>query len=144
MDILKAAGDSQLCAGHISGCEAGVHAMTDTQVDDQTEAVLLIDASNDFNFLNREAAMKNIQSLCPPLAKIVVNTYVLLQRTSLHRWGGHPLTRKDYPRGSPGHVYQCYSHYPTHLYADNASVGGKLDNLRSWWNKIQEVGPLFG
>ena len=74
--ILKAAGDSQLCAGHISGCEAGVHAMTDTQVDDQTEGVLLVDASNVFNFLNREAAMKNIQSLCPPLAKIVVNTYI--------------------------------------------------------------------
>ena len=49
--------------------------MADTQVDDQTEAVLLVDASNVFNFLNREAAMKNIQSLCPPLAKIVVNTY---------------------------------------------------------------------
>ena len=54
MDILKAAGDSQLCAGHISGCEAGVHAVADTQVDNQTEAVLLIDARNVFNFLNRE------------------------------------------------------------------------------------------
>ena len=71
MDILKAVGDSQLCAGHISGCEAGVHAMTDIQVNDQTEAVLLVD----FNSLNREAAMRNIQSLCPTLAKIVVNTY---------------------------------------------------------------------
>ena len=28
-------------------------------------------------------------------------------------------------------------------YADNASAGGKLDNLRSWWNKINEIGPLF-
>ena len=58
---MKAAGDSQLYAGHISSCDAGVHAMADTQVDDQTEAVLLIDARNVFNFLNREAAMKNIQ-----------------------------------------------------------------------------------
>ena len=24
------------------------------------------------------------------------------------------------------------------------SVGEKLDNLSSWWNKIQEVGPVFG
>ena len=29
-------------------------------------------------------------------------------------------------------------------YADDASAGGTLDNLRSWWNKDQEVGPLFG
>ena len=71
MDILKAVGDRQLCAGHISSCEAGVHVMTDIQEDDQTEAVLLVDASNAFNSLNREAAMRNIQSLCPPL----VNTY---------------------------------------------------------------------
>ena len=68
MDILKAAGDSQLCAGHISGCEAGVHAMTDIQVDNQTEAVLLVDPSNTFNALNREAAMRNMQSL-PTLSK---------------------------------------------------------------------------
>ena len=54
------AGDSQLCAGHINGCEAGVHAMTGIQVDDQTEGVLLVDASNAFNSLNRESAMRNI------------------------------------------------------------------------------------
>ena len=49
--------------------------MTDIQEDDQTEAVVLVDTSNAFNSLNREAAMSNIQSLCPPLAQIVVNTY---------------------------------------------------------------------
>ena len=36
---------------------------------------------------------------------------------------------------------KCVNHI---WYADDASRGGKLDNLRSWSNKIQEVGPLFG
>ena len=36
---------------------------------------------------------------------------------------------------------KCVNHF---WYADDASAEGKLDNLRSWWNKIQEVGPLFG
>ena len=66
-DIQDAAG--QVCAGHISGCEAAVHAVYDSQ---PTEAVILVDA---FNSLNREAALRNIQQLCPSLSKIIINTY---------------------------------------------------------------------
>ena len=40
-----------------------------------TEAVILVDACNALNSLNRESALRNIQHLCPPLAKILVNTY---------------------------------------------------------------------
>ena len=153
MDILKAAGDHQLCAGHVSGCEAGVHAMTDIQEDDQTETVLLVDASNAFNSLNREAAMRNIQSLCPPLAKIVVNTYrnnaplfidgeVIPSQEGTTQ--GDPLAMCIYAIATIPLIRKlprCVNHI---WYADDASAGGKLDNLRSWWNKIQEVGPVFG
>ena len=41
----------------------------------QTEAVILVDASNAFNSLNRETALRNIQQLCPPLSIIIINTY---------------------------------------------------------------------
>ena len=40
-----------------------------------TEAVLLIDASNAFNSLNRQVAFYNLQYLCPSLATIFLNTY---------------------------------------------------------------------
>ena len=43
MDILKAAGGIQLCAGHISGCEAGIHAMAEIQSDEGVEAVLMVE-----------------------------------------------------------------------------------------------------
>ena len=114
MDILKAAGDRQLCAGHISGCEAGIHAMMEMQLDERTKAVLPVDASNAFNSLNRQAAMRNIQGLCPPLAKNVVCTY---HNAPLFIDGEVvPLQlRRDHSRGSPGHVYLCHCHYPTHL-----------------------------
>ena len=42
---------------------------------DETDAVLLIDTSNDFNSLNRQAALRNVQHLCPTLATILINTY---------------------------------------------------------------------
>ena len=48
--------------------------------DPNTEAVLLADASNAFNCLNRQAALQNILSLCPSIAPALVNT----NRSSAH------------------------------------------------------------
>ena len=43
--------------------------------DDSTEAVILIDASNAFNALNRKAALHNIQHLCPEFATFTKNLF---------------------------------------------------------------------
>ena len=67
VDIQAAAGPIQLCVGHQSGCEAAVLAMRQVFESMEDEAVLLVDASNAFNSLNRQAALHNIQHLCPPL-----------------------------------------------------------------------------
>ena len=42
---------------------------------DETDAVLLIDASNAFNALNRSAALHNVRVLCPIVAVYAINTY---------------------------------------------------------------------
>ena len=60
LDILEPAGYSQLCAGQDAGNEAAVHAMRAIYDDPSTEAVLLVDASNAFNNLNRHVALHNI------------------------------------------------------------------------------------
>ena len=152
-DILNAAGSFQLCSGHASGCEAGIHAMTEIQSDDQAEAVLLVDVSNAFNSLNREAAMRNVQALCPSLAKIVVNTYrdstplFIDGETILSQEGttqGDPLAMSIYAIATVPLIRKLPNTVNHIWFADDASAGGKLGNLRSWWNKIREVGPLFG
>ena len=81
-DAIDASGSFQVCAGHKSGIEAAIHAMQFTQCNsrsifdaDETDAVLLIDASNTFNAMNRAAALHNIRVLCPTLAIYVINTY---------------------------------------------------------------------
>ena len=51
-DIQEAAGAHQLCAGQLSGVEAAVHAVRNVFDDGNTEAVLLVNASNAFNSLN--------------------------------------------------------------------------------------------
>ena len=68
-------GPLQVCAVHISGCEAAVLAMRQVYESQQTEAVILVDASNAFNALNRNTALRNIQHLRPSLSKILINTY---------------------------------------------------------------------
>ena len=53
--VSEAAGSLQLCAGQESGAEAAIHAMHDIFADNDTEAVLLIDAENAFNSINRKS-----------------------------------------------------------------------------------------
>ena len=57
LDVQKAAGPLQLCAGQSAGVEAAVHAMRDFYEDDESEGVLLVDADNAFNKINREAVL---------------------------------------------------------------------------------------
>ena len=67
-DIQDAAGSLQLCAGQISRCEAAahsvrsaVHSVQEVFQNEDTEAVLLVDASNAFDYLNRMSALHNIR-----------------------------------------------------------------------------------
>ena len=74
-DILDIAGPLQLCAGQEAGCEAAVHAIRCIFESQDTEAILLVDASNAFNCLNRETALRNTLHLCPSLGRVLINTY---------------------------------------------------------------------
>ena len=51
-DITDAAGPLQLSAGQEAGDEASIHAIQDIFANEDTEAVLLIDAENAFNSIN--------------------------------------------------------------------------------------------
>ena len=74
-DVINVSGAMLVCAGQKSGGEAAIHAMLDIFEADETDAALLVDASNAFNSLNRAAALNNIRVLCPLIATYVANTY---------------------------------------------------------------------
>ena len=74
-DLQDATGSLQVCAGQIAGMEAAIHAMHSAFQNNDTEAILLVNASNAFNSLNRQAALHNIRHLCPSLAPILINSY---------------------------------------------------------------------
>ena len=74
-DIQDAAGSVQLCAGQIAGAESAVHAVRESFKRDGTDAVLLVDASNAFNSISRNAALHNNRFDCPAISTILINTY---------------------------------------------------------------------
>lgn len=52
-----------MCAGQDSDGEAAVHAMKEIFEDQGTDGVLLVDASNAFNSLNRRVLLYNLKSI---------------------------------------------------------------------------------
>ncbi len=75
LDIQEATGSQQLCGGQISGVKVAIHATRSSFESEESEAVLLVDATNAFNALNRQVALQNIRCLCPAIATILINTY---------------------------------------------------------------------
>ena len=153
-DILDAAGALQLCAGQEAGCEAAIHAMRNTFLDNDSEAVLLVDATNAFNSLNRQAALHNIHRLCPPLATVLTNIYredthlFINGETLLSREGttqGDPLAMAMYAIGILPLINQLKSTTAKQVwFADDATASGRLHHLRNWWTKLNELGPAYG
>ena len=74
-DIQNAAGPLQVATGLESVAEAAIHAMRKIFESEGCEAVILINASNAFNSLNRQVALHNIQYICPQFATTFINTY---------------------------------------------------------------------
>ena len=52
-----------------------VHAMRQIFAGEETEGALLVDATNAFDSINRQAGLHNISIMCPPLAQVLFNTY---------------------------------------------------------------------
>ena len=56
-DIITAVGPLQTCSGLKADIESAIHAMRKVSEDDDTEAILLVDAENVFNNLDRKTLL---------------------------------------------------------------------------------------
>eukprot|EP00117_Sycon_ciliatum_P046195 scpid56052/ scgid0290/ len=151
-DVQKAAGSLQLCAGQECGIEAAVHAMRQVFNSSKSECVLLADATNAFNSINREVCLRNVQHLCPALAPIAINCY--RHSATLYVGGESMLSSEGTTQGDPI-AMPLYAIATLPLlqgvirgsqawYADDAAAGGKVRPIRQWWDSLAEKGPSFG
>ena len=161
-DIIRSVGNLQVCAGHESGCEAAIHAMSQIFNEEDSEAVLLIDASNAFNAVNRKLFLHNVSVICPEIAVFVRNCYSLPLR--LFIIGGSELKScEGTTQGDPAAMaIYAIGIIPLLLmlvdqaeqlpgkktksvaYTDDFTGAGSIKNLLHWWNTLTTLGPLFG
>ena len=152
-DIKEAAGPLQTCAGHPAGAEPAIHAMQTIFNDDNTDTILLIDATNAFNCMNRSATLRNTYVICPAIATYVSNTYRHPSRLFAAE-GAEIKSREGTTQGDPlilpwfslktvPVIQSLRNQVPSVKQvwlADAVSGGGKLRDLREWYNLIVSQG----
>ena len=74
-ELMSLGSNYQLCVGQKCGIEYAIHTLRDQYSKTSDDAVLLIDAENVFNSLNRKLALKNIENTCPSLLTAIKNSY---------------------------------------------------------------------
>ena len=156
-DVKSAAGSLQTCAGHEAGCEAAIHAMKEIEASEETEAIFLVDASNAFNTINRQAALHNIQIICPAMSSMLHNTYTKSIRLFVSGEGeissmegvtqGDPLAMAMYAIAMTPLIRRLRREDPDVKqvwFADDSTAAGRLQALKSWWEHLADEGPGFG
>ena len=127
-----------------------VHYVRELYDSEEVEGVLCVDATNAFNSLNRELALRNIY-----FGRLVANTYrfdcslfidgdCIFSREGTTQ--GDPLAMSMFAVATVPLIQQLneVSHTTQLWYADDATGLGDLQELRLWWDGIRSLGPLYG
>ena len=157
-DVLKAAGSLQVCAGHESGAEAAIHSIHDIFQVEETEAILLIDAENAFNAINRKVMLRNISWNCPIIATYINNCYC--SPANLFIIGGSKILSKEgTTQGDPTamaayalgvtpllHFFHEFASSHNHrtkevAFADDFTISGKISEIKEYWDLLT---PMYG
>ena len=118
---------------------------------DETEAILLVDAENAFNNLNREAALHNIKEICPSFHRYLANTYLMPAKMFINNSNGgqddilseEGSTQGDvtamamYAVGTKPLIDNLHQsidqvHCKQVWYADDSSAAGKISEMKIW------------
>ena len=75
-DVKHAVGSLQACADQEPVLKASIHAIYGVYQQDETKAVLVVDADHAFNSINRKAMLHNISIACPLITIFIANCYM--------------------------------------------------------------------
>ncbi|XP_066914550.1 uncharacterized protein [Clytia hemisphaerica] len=157
-DVVRGSSDAQMC-GRSSGSEGAIHAMRRMYTNERTDAVILVDAANAFNNINREALIHNIKYICPEIATYVTNCYSsparlfvvggLEIKSQEGTTQGDPLGMAIYALGVTPMLNILLigignNHNRMVAFADDITAAGSLDALKKWWDHLLEIGPSYG
>ena len=156
-DVQQAAGPLQTATGLQSGAEAAIHSMREMFESEETDAVILIDASNAFNSLNRQAALHNVRIICPQISTILINTYRTPARLII--LGSHDIFSMEGTTQGDNLAMAFYALATAPLItilqlmspdvgqvslADDISGASVLISLKKWWDNVIIEGEKYG
>ena len=129
--------------------------------DQPAEAVLLVDASNAFNSINRNVFLHSVEVICPSIARYVKNCYSVNSQLFIIG-GGEIQSMEGTTQGNPAAMViygiaiiqlilmlveirmQDNNHTKIAAYADDLTVTGPIDQIiRISWNMLCRLGPKF-
>ena len=143
-DVIDCTGCLPVCGGQEAGIEVVVYSLKAMYNNEINDAVLLVNASNAFNSLNREVFLHNISYICPVISVFVKNCNSSPSR--LFIIGGKELKSNDpvfmaiYSIGVTPLINMLIdiivtltkSQVGALAYADDFSAAGGLNDLRKW------------
>ena len=158
-DIQLAAGTLQTCSGIEAGIEAATHSMRKTFQKDSSECMLLVDASNAFNNLNRIVALHNVREICPSFHRFLDNSYKSPAKLFVADSGSFIFSKEGVTQGDPV-AMAMYSVSTSPFirtlsnvldedevqawFADDSAACGYLNSIKKWWETICRLGPKYG
>ena len=125
-------------------------------------ATLCTHTEKSFNKLNRKAAIHNIQQICPTFHRYLHNTYqkpamLIIPGTDNYEviyseegtTQGDVAAMAEYGLGVKPLIDKLSSVVDNdqckHVwYADDSTSGGKLSEMKKWWNELCTSGPKYG
>ena len=157
-DVEEVYGIDELCAGMRAGIEGAVHAINDLFDEHSNDGwgVLLVDAANAFNSINRLALLWNARVLCPRCSCFLFNTNrgwtpLILKGSPVMLYSkgvtqGDPLSMFLYAVSTLP-LIRLIKHPKSSTqvwYADEASACAELFALRDWFYLLIEEWPKYG
>ena len=110
-DVMNASGAMQLCAGQKRGGEAAIHGMCNIFEADEIYAVLLVDASNAFNSLNRRLCGLIVRVRVVPRRTVVGD----IDRRFDNLSGSHQTKRPKKRQFRFSHFYNFKNIFPLYV-----------------------------
>ena len=129
--------------------------------DETCEAVLVVDASNAFNSINRNAFLHNVTIICLAIVIYVKNCYSLHSRLFIigeNKISSCEGTTQGDPIAMAVYAITIIAMIPmivditskiddsvkTAAYAEDVTAAGKIIQLKNWWKTLCMLGPKFG
>ena len=159
-DVMDAAGLLQVCAGQEAGPETSIRAMYDIYNDEHSEAVLLVDAENPSNSVNRNVMLHYISVVCPTISTYISNCCQSAARLFV-TGGKEILSKKGTTQGDTKSMgtYALGVNLFNFLhefilinkdrskevaFADDLTVAGNIKEIKQYWELLLQVGPKYG